>query len=241
MASKQALFVVGGWEGHQPAQCAERVAKELEPHGITSEVAESLVVLDDAPRLSTFDVVVPCWTQGTISGEQIRGLMDAVAGGVGLAGWHGGMGDAFRDSPRFQFMVGGQWAAHPGGHIDFRVSFSDPGHPITHGLEEFTLESEQYFMHVDPANHVLATTVVSGQSFPWLGGCLMPVAWIRPWWAGRVFYTSVGHNLADFELPVVTELIARGVRWAARDLDPDGEDRTVRRHAAAGAMVDAHW
>lgn len=241
MADKQALFVVGGWEGHQPVQCADRVAKELEAHGFASEIGGSLDVLEDPQRLSTFDVVVPCWTQGAIGDEQLRGLMDAIAGGTGLAGWHGGIGDAFRDSPPFQFMVGGQWAAHPGGHIDFTVSFSDRNHPITQGLEDFALESEQYFMHVDPTNHVLATTVVSGENFPWLRGCVMPVAWVRPWWAGRVFYASVGHNLADFDLPAVTGLIVRGVCWAARELDPAGADRTVSRDTAAEAVADAHW
>ncbi len=238
---RRALFVWGGWPGHEPQRCVARVAAALKPHAFDSEVSDSLEALADGQRLSAFDVVVPCWTQGTITTEQLGGLMHAVAGGVGLAGWHGGMGDAFRDSPRFQFMVGGQWVAHPGGKVDYEVSVRDPGHPITEGLSGFRFRSEQYFLHVDPTSHVLATTTMDGRHFPWLEGTEMPVAWTRPWWAGRIFYCSVGHVEADFDVPQVTDLVVRGVRWAARELDPTGADRTVARSAAAERNADAHW
>jgi len=218
-----------------------RVAAALKPHAFDSEVVDSLEALADEQRLAAFDVVVPCWTQGAITSEQLGGLMQAVAGGVGLAGWHGGMGDAFRDSPRFQFMVGGQWVAHPGGKVDYEVSVRDHDHAITEGLGGFRLRSEQYFLHVDPTSHVLATTTMDGRHFPWLEGSEMPVAWTRPWWAGRIFYCSVGHVEADFDVPQVTELVLRGVRWAARELDPTGADRTVARNAAAEANAEAHW
>lgn len=238
---RRALFIWGGWPGHEPERCSRRVAAALEPHGFSSDVVDSLEVLEDAERLTAVDVVVPCWTQGTITTEQVRGLLDAAAGGVGVAGWHGGMGDAFRNSPRFQFLVGGQWAAHPGGSVDYTVAFRDADHPITRDLDGFAISSEQYYMHVDPTNHVLATTTVDGSSFPWLAGCEMPVAWTRPWWAGRVFYCSLGHNEAVFDIPQVTELVVRGVRWAARDLDPDGADGTIARSADAEAQADEHW
>jgi len=236
-----ALFVWGGWDGHEPHRRVTRVAAALEPHGFRSEVVDSLEVLEDAERLSSVDVVVPCWTDGTITSKQVRGLMDAVARGTGLAGWHGGMGDAFRASPRFQFMVGGQWVAHPGGIVGYEVGIEDPDHPVTAGLDAFGVRSEQYFMQVDPANHVLASTTMDGRSFPWLEGCGMPVAWVRPWWAGRVFYCSLGHFAADFDVPDALELVVRGVRWAARELDPTGPDRTVARDAAAEAAIDDHW
>lgn len=238
---KRALIVHGGWPGHEPDALAEKVGVYLNEEGFHADKADTLEALDDRDGLAAADLVVMVWSMGELSETREKNLLDAVAAGTGVAGWHGGMGDAFRDSPRFQFMVGGQWAAHPGGKVDYEVRIIDRDHPITQGLSGFSLRSEQYLMHMDPTSRVLATTRMGGQHFPWLNGAEMPVAWIRPWWAGRVFYCSVGHAEADFDVPGVTELIARGVRWAGRDLDPAGGDATIGRSDAAAADADAHW
>ena len=58
-------------------------------------------------------------------------------GGVGLAGYHGGMCDAFRDATEYQFMCGDQWVAHPGGVIDYRVNITRPGDPVMAGIDSF--------------------------------------------------------------------------------------------------------
>ena len=152
---------------------------------------------------------------GNITGEQAGGLVKAVRSGVGFAGWHGGMGDAFRDNTEYQFMVGGQWVAHPGGIIDYEVNIIDHEDPITAGLSDFKMNSEQYYMHVDPSNEVLATTTFSGAHAPWIKGCVMPVVWKRMYGEGRVFYSSLGHVAADFDVPEVQEIMKRGMLWAA--------------------------
>ena len=127
---------------------------------------------------------------GTITREQEAGLLNAIKGGVGVAGWHGGMGDAFRNNTEYQWMVGGQWVAHPGGVIDYRVNIINHTDPITAGLDDFAMHSEQYYLHVDPSNEVLATTTFDRPEAPWAQGCVMPVVWKRMWGAGRVFYSS---------------------------------------------------
>jgi type 1 glutamine amidotransferase len=138
---------------------------------------------------------------------------------MGVAGWHGGMGDAFRDNTDFQFLVGGQFVAHPGGIIDHTVQIADHDHPITLGLDDFAIRSEQYSMHVDPSNHVLADTTFTGEHCPWIEGCVMPVAWTRRYGAGRVFYCSIGHTAKDLMIPQVSTMIQRGIKWAAHAPD----------------------
>jgi type 1 glutamine amidotransferase len=154
----------------------------------------------------------------TITREQERGLLDAVASGVGVAGWHGTMGDSFRNATGYQFMVGGQWVAHPGNIIDYTVNIINHDDPITAGLSDFQMHSEQYYLHVDPSNQVLATTNFTGEhgGTPWIAGTVMPVVWKRSWGQGRVFYSSLGHVASDFEVLEARTIMQRGMLWAAR-------------------------
>ena len=171
----------------------------------------------DKTYLQSLDLIVPVWTMSDIAKEQEQGLLDAVRSGVGLAGWHGGMADSFRNSVDYQFMVGGQWVAHPGDIIAYEVNLVSDD-PIVAGLADFQMESEQYYMHVDPSNEVLATTTFSGEhgDVPWIKGTVMPVVWKRRWGAAKVFYSSLGHVRKDFDVPEVRDIMLRGMLWAAR-------------------------
>lgn len=209
-------MVYGGWEGHEPKQVAELWSGILRGDGYTVELSDTLDAYLDSERLSSLSLIVPIWTMGTITPEQEQGLLTAVAGGVGIAGWHGPMADSFRNNTEYQFMVGGQWVAHPGGIIDYTVNIAQHDHPITAGLSDFAMRSEQYYMHVDPSNQVLATTTFSGEHAPWIEGTVMPVVWTRHWGKGRVFYCSLGHVTADFDVPEARELVRRGMHWASR-------------------------
>jgi len=213
---KSALMVWGGWEGHEPKQCVDIFAPFLEEQGFEVRISDSLDVYREESYMRSLSLIVPVWTMGTITNEQEKGLLDAVRSGVGIAGWHGGMGDSFRNNCEYQFMVGGQWVVHPGGIIDYRVNIIDHEDPITKGLPDFDMHSEQYYMHVDPSNEVLATTTFSGEHCPWIAGVVMPVVWKRPYGAGRVFYCSLGHVAADFDVPEAREIVKRGMLWAAR-------------------------
>jgi type 1 glutamine amidotransferase len=188
----------------------------LREAGYEVEIADTLDVYLDAARLRALGLIVQCYTMSTIAKEQEAGLLAAVKDGVGFAGWHGGAADAFRNNPNYQFMVGGQWVAHPGNIIDYRVNITDRDDPITAGLDDFDMHSEQYYMHVDPANDVLATTTFSGEHAPWIAGTTMPVVWKRRWGAGRVFYCSLGHVRKDFDVPEAREIVRRGMLWAGR-------------------------
>jgi len=211
------LIVQGGWPGHQPRQCADLFAPFLRSNGFDVTVSDTLDAYLDTSLMSRLSLIVPIWTMGEITPAQLTGLLDAVKAGAGIAGWHGGMGDAFRASTDYNFMVGGQFVAHPGNIIDYTVNIIDHQDPITAGLDDFQVHSEQYYMHTDPGNKVLAVTTVSGiGDVPWVAGTVMPVVWKRHWGAGRVFYSSLGHIPAEFQVPETREIIQRGMLWAAR-------------------------
>ncbi|MCX6563953.1 MAG: ThuA domain-containing protein [Candidatus Aminicenantes bacterium] len=222
---KKALFVWGGWEGHEPKPCVDIFAPWLKDQGFDVEISDTLDSYLDAEKLKSLDLIVQVFTMANITQQQEKGLEDAVKSGVGMAGWHGGMADAFRSNVEYEFMVGGQWVAHPGGVIDYEVNVTNHDDPITKGLADFKMHSEQYYMQVDPQNDVLATTTFSGQYAPWIKGSVMPVVWKKLYGKGRIFYTSLGHVAADFDVPQAREIVKRGLLWAAR---VSGDDPPLR-------------
>ncbi len=215
--SKQAFITWGGWNGHEPEQTASIFATVLRDDGFSVEVSDSLEKFCDPEFLQDQDLIVPVWTMSTITMEQERGLLAAIRNGTGCAGWHGGMADSFRNNVEYQFMVGGQFICHPGGIIDYDVNITSDD-PIVAGLDDFQMKSEQYFMHVDPSNEVLATTTFSGEHWnvDWVKGVTMPVCWKKRYGSGRVFYSSLGHVANDFDVPEAREIMRRGMVWAAR-------------------------
>lgn len=215
LKGKKILMVWGGWEGHEPEQFTCKLKPVLEEEGAIVTVSDSLGVYTNKEMMSSVDLIIQAWTMGKISREQEKGLLEAVRNGAGLAGTHGGLGDSFRDNTEYQFMVGGQWVAHPGGVIDYSVQITDQKDPVTRGIKDFNVHSEQYYMHVDPNVKVLATTTFNGDHSDWTDGAVMPVVWKKTYGKGRVFYLSVGHVAKDFDIPEVMEILVRGVKWAS--------------------------
>lgn len=214
---KTALIFFGGWDGHQPGVCAHFFAEELRQRGFEVELTDSLAALNDGPKLARFSLIVPMWTMGALVPEQEKNLIDAVTNGVGLAGFHGGMGDAFRGSIGYQWMVGGQFVAHPDNIKEYTVNITNHRDAITEGIGDFKVRSEQYYMLVDPRNEVLATTTCHSISAPWTNGVVMPCVWKKQHGAGRVFYSALGHACAEFQnTPAQLEITLRGMQWAAR-------------------------
>ncbi len=206
---KKALIVQGGWDGHQPKEVSELLGEQLRKNGFEVTISDTLDAFKDND-LTQLDLIVPIWTMGKIEKEQLQPVLEAVKGGVGLAGVHGGMCDAFRNETEWQYMTGGQWVAHPGNDgVEYTVEMN-PAEPdaITEGIPTLHIKSEQYYMHVDPAIRVLATTTFAD-------GTVMPVVWTKMWGKGRVFYCSLGHQANVLEAPDVLELVTRGMLWAA--------------------------
>lgn len=207
---KTALIVYGGWDGHQPKEVAQLLKDAATEDGFAVTVSDTLDAYLDGDKLKTYSVIVPVWTMGSIKREQLNPLLEAVRSGVGIAGCHGGMCDSFRNETEYQFMTGGQWVAHPGNDgRHYWVNINDQN-PITEGISDFEVWTEKYYMHVDPAIRVMATT-----KFEDYGDALMPVTWTKTYGAGRVFYCSLGHHADIVALPQTLTMMRRGIRWAA--------------------------
>jgi uncharacterized protein len=212
---RKALIAWGGWEGHTPERSANIIREMLERNGFEVRIGQGSAMFAD-PDLGKFDLIVPVITMSTIEKAEVQNLTQAIRSGTGLAGFHGTMGDSFRNEPDYQFMVGGQWVAHPGNIIDYRVNVTAPEDPLMQGIEDFGYRSEQYYMHVDPSNQVLATTTFTDEHFPAIGGVVMPVVWKRKYGEGRVFYSALGHVADEFEVKPMRAIMERGLIWAAR-------------------------
>lgn len=217
LKGRKILFTYGGWDGHEPKKFVDYLTPWLTEEGAEVQAFPSLEPYTDKALMDSIDLVLQVFTMSKITKEQEKGLLEAVrVNGTGMAGWHGGMGDAFRENVEYQYMVGGQWVAHPGNVIDYDVKITDHKDDVTKGLKDFHMKSEQYYMHIDPNVKVLATTRFNGAVNSWIDGAVLPVAWKKMYGKGRIFYTSVGHNLAHVtEVPDAIELIKRGIKWAS--------------------------
>jgi type 1 glutamine amidotransferase len=218
-SDRRALIFWGGWDGHQPEQVARILARVLEEEHFRVDVRDSMSALDDRQMLMRLGLIVPVWTMGKISPQQLENVCAAVMSGVGIGGCHGGMCDSFREATEWQFMTGGQWVAHPGNEgTRYLVNIRDHQHSITRDIPDFEISSEQYYMHVDPAVKVLATTRFPVADGPHVanGPVDMPVVWTKTYGSGRVFYDSLGHQAGIVESEPNLTIMRRGLLWAAR-------------------------
>lgn len=216
LKGKKVLFVYGGWKGHEPELCRDLFVPWMESEGADVTLSTGPEIYTDKALMDDLDLIIQTLTMSSIEKDQEKGLLNAVKGGVGLAGWHGGLGDSFRKNVKYQFMVGGQWVAHPGGVIDYEVNITNKKDGVTNGLSDFKMHSEQYYMHVDPNIKVLATTTYNADHFDWIEGAIIPVVWKKVYGKGRVFYSSLGHVASDFDVPEALEIMKRGIRWASQ-------------------------
>jgi hypothetical protein len=229
--TRHALVVRGGWEGHQPVAATERFIPFLTENGFEVRIEESTAVYADAEAMAETDLIVQSVTMSTIERNELAGLRDAIEAGTGFTGWHGGIADSFRASSDYLQLVGGQFATHPAvgpgetrleGEENFRdytVNITDLGrtHPVTAGLDDFDLHTEQYWVLVDDLNDVLATTTHPAEDWqPWHRPHTSPAVWTREWGRGRIVVTTPGHGLDVLDHPSVRTIIERGMLWAAR-------------------------
>ncbi|WP_234320408.1 ThuA domain-containing protein [Streptomyces sp. SBT349] len=215
--TRQALVVRGGWEGHSPVEATDRFVPFLRDQGYAVRISDSLDVYEDADLLGSTDLVVQCWTMGRITREQTAGLVAAVRAGTGLAGWHGGIVDAFRGDLDYQLLTGGTFLKHPPGFIDHEVNLlpDRADHPVIAGLGDFRVHTEKYWLASDPLIDVLATITFDADEER-AHAARIPAVWTRTWGSGRVFVSTIGHKPDDFDVPEVRTLTERGLLWASR-------------------------
>ena len=232
MTGKSALVVRGGWDGHEPVQTTDSFVPFLKEKGYQVRVEDSTKVYADTDYLSGVDLIVQVVTMSTIEKDEIAGLRGAVAAGTGLAGWHGGIADSYRNEADYLQLVGGQFAHHqardkpenlPGGaennfvRYTVNISADQAEHPIVAGVADFELETEQYWVLSDAYNDVLATTTIPARDFDaWHRPITCPAVWTRQWGEGTVFVCTPGHQLTVVQNPSVRKIIERGLLWVTR-------------------------
>ncbi|HEY0868133.1 MAG TPA: ThuA domain-containing protein, partial [Fimbriimonas sp.] len=211
--AKRALIVWGGWDGHEPEKVARLFEEILKAEGFLVEVSDTLDAFADEEKVLSMNLLVPIWTMGEIKAEQRDPVIKAVRDhGIGIAGCHGGMCDAFRNDTEWQFMTGGQWVAHPGNDgVRYMVRIDrEKKHEITEGLPDFEVVSEQYYLHTDPGNLVLAYTEfpTQGVDGPHVQNrCRMPQVWTKMYGQGKVFYNALGHHRDVLEADTPREMM----------------------------------
>lgn len=222
MSKKSALIVWGGWDGHEPEQVSNFFGEILRAEGFDVTISNTLDSFADRDLVFAQSLLIPVYTMSEITSEQFEPVREAVAEhGIGMAGCHGGMCDAFRTNTEWQFMTGSQWVSHPGNDgvkYMININASNP-HEITAGLSDFEVVSEQYYLHVDPGVNVLATC-----DFPTPGiegphtanPCKMPQIYTKMYGKGRVFYNALGHHADVLEAEIPREIMRRGFLWAAK-------------------------
>jgi type 1 glutamine amidotransferase len=169
---------------------------------------------DDLRDLEEYDVLVDYLTDSTLTDAQHEGLFSFVRDGGGYVGVHcasdltttddGGRDEPF---PDFRDLLGGHFVTHPE-QQDVDVEIVDREHAITAGVEDFTVFDEPYQVEVDDDVHLLARMDMEGDLAE------MPVAWVKPYGEGRVFYLSLGHTEDALEHPAVGRLLSQGARWS---------------------------
>ena len=228
---KTALIVRGGWDGHRPVEATDLFIPHLRDNGYTVRTEDSPKVYADAEYMAGVDLIVQCMTMSTIEGAELAGLSAAVVAGTGLAGWHGGIADSYRASSDYLHLIGGQFACHPSKHpsecrgeqsdnfVPYRVNLLPAAaeHPITRGIGDFDLVTEQYWVLADQYIDVLATTTQQAREWdPWHRPVTSPAIWTRSWGQGRIFVATPGHSLDVLREPAVSTIIQRGLLWASR-------------------------
>lgn len=218
--NKKALVVWGGWDGHEPQQVANIFSDILNKEGYEVEISNTLDSFADKEKLLNLSLIIPVWTMGEIKGEYVQNVCFAVENGVGLAGCHGGMCDSFRNNTKWQFLTGAQWVDHPGNDgVEYIVNMKkNSSSPIVEGIDDFIVKSEQYYIHIDPAVNILATTRFPLADGPYAanGAVDVPVVYTKLWGKGKVFYSSLGHIANVFDIKQAKELMRNGFLWASK-------------------------
>ena len=226
---KNIIYVYGGMKGHSPKESVNLFVPILEKEGASVKVFDNFSVYEDEKLMNEADLIIQIFTDAFTSdpkmnNEQFKGLQNALINGTGFAGWHGGLGDS-SPNPLYHFIVGGDFVSHPGELKEmktakYEVKIYDSEDYITNGISDFKIfGSEQYYMMIDPNVKVLAVSEFKLNNWHTneneIKGSFMPVIWKKNYGKGRVFYSSIGHYLREFEIPEVLTMQMRGFRWAS--------------------------
>ncbi len=235
MTAERALVLWGGYPGHQPEEAVERFVPFLKNGGFDVVVANDLAAYADARLMSGLSLILQNWTKGDLTPDQFQGLSDAVRSGAGLVGWHGGLCDAFRHMPEYQFMTGGSGSLTRAEARLATPSILRQAPPRIRSWPDWahstSFPSSTTWQSTRRSRYSRQPRSAGGAEAPWINEAVIPAVWRRRWDHGRVFYMSWGHQASDFDVEPARVIAERGLLWAA--------GRGVAAESSTGSKQDA--
>ena len=209
------VLVLAG-PNHGFDKSAAVIQTTLQQAGIAATLTDDKAILT-SPTLNGYDALVfgTGFTRATrqedgtlkrepdLTPEQEEGLFNFVAGGKGLVGMHG---TAWWIGGRAVDLIGGHANWHPPG-LTFTVNIADATHPTMQGINDFEVTDEIYISAHEPTLQILATAEWHNKAHP--------MAWVKQFGQGRVFYTTLGHTADTFKQPAMGQMMVQAVRWVA--------------------------
>jgi type 1 glutamine amidotransferase len=153
--------------------------------------------------------------------DQRKAFADYIHKGGAFVGIHSACGSE-RSWPWFWAMLGGKFKRHPK-YQPFDIKIIDKNHPSTEMLSDvWKWKDECYYTdNLNPEIHVLMVadlkTIDDPQKTEYPGqvfGDYFPLAWCHEFEGARIFYTAIGHDIADYSDPLFVKHLTGGILWA---------------------------
>jgi uncharacterized protein len=187
----------------------------------------------NAKNLDDFDAVI-FFTGGTLEmdAQQKRDFLSFVHDdGKGFIGIHSAA-ITFTDWPEYGEMIGGYFDEHPWGTFDAPILVEDPQFPgMRQFAPSFRLKDEIYqirnysrdnlrvLMRLDATKLDLKNPKVHRADRDFA------VTWAKTYGKGRVYYSTLGHPVENWDKPEIQRMYTEAIKWATRQVDADVKPR----------------
>ena len=233
------------WAGQQTAFKAEQETFKTADEGWQAGLREQFAKAFAPEALAHFDGLIFASTTGELPIPDIDAFLAWLKTGKAFIGFHAAS-DTLKKSDAYCDMIGGHFAGHPwnaGGEHGFVVH--EPAHRLVAMFpQRFRMKDEiyQYDLRYKPENLRVLLSIdmpASTPKEPWH----VPVAWVREYGQGRVFYTNFGHNDATWKDPLFKQHMQEGIAWALKRFDapaapnPDVQAAEYLRSVIAAAAT----
>lgn len=191
----------------------------------------------NAKNLNDFDAVL-FYTGGTLEMDDQK-KADFISfvrdEGKGFIGVHSAT-ITFTGWPEYGDMIGGYFDEHPWGTFDAPIIVEDATFPgmkawksaftlndEIYQIKNYTRDNRRVLMRLDPEKLDLANPRVHRKDNDFA------VAWAKMYGQGRVFYTTLGHVEANWDMPEMQTMFVEAIKWAMKITDADISSRPLPR------------
>lgn len=149
---------------------------------------------------------------GELTNKQEMNILEFIKAGRGFIGLHGASA-SFKSHSKYFEMLGGRFIEHKRVK-SFKVINIEKQHPITRGLEDFTVRDEPYRHEFSMSKDIRILAIGDYQDVD--NPNLEPIMWTKSYGEGRVFYCSLGHRTNSLKSPIFQKIIQRAVKWVIK-------------------------